>query len=126
MWTSSPIVDEQPEVHLEAARRDPCPRADDVPVEILGTLDERCAAGQHVEHRDHRDDPDDEDHPDRHPVRLLAEPSPDERREEEARHRQDEQQRQQRLDRHAELPCTPVIHCLIASYSSTSGVFLLR
>ena len=36
---------------------------------------------------------------------------------EEARHRQDQQQRRQRFQ---------AAHCFIASYSSTSGVFLLR
>ena len=165
-------VDDETDVDggVRVAERDPGEPLDDVAVRVLGARQQRRGPAQDVEAQDHRDDPDREDRADRDPVRLLPEPPPDDRGQQESRHRQDDQRLDQAISIHqvpgehvgapwdgrwprcqlrvfahapwgalarmlgCALPSTVRrrarqfhdAHWRIASYSSTSGVFLLR
>ncbi len=105
------LVDEEAGLDVERAGRDPLEEG-----RAVAVLAERLGAGQGGERDGHRDEPDGDDGQDGDPVGLLAEPPADERRDGEAAERQDDEQGDERLGAHRR----------ISSYSSTSGVFLLR
>ena len=65
------VVDEEPDIDLERAGRDPREEHGAVAV-----LTERLGSGQGVERHRHRDDPRDKDDEDRHPMGLLPKPPP--------------------------------------------------
>ena len=82
-------VDVHRRFDVELAGRDPREQVDLVAVDVLGARDDRRAAAQDADDEAHRDDPDHEDREDRDPMSLLAEPPPDQGRDQEPRHRQD-------------------------------------
>jgi hypothetical protein len=105
------VVDEEADIDLEGARRDPR-----VVLVAVALVAERRCPGERAERHEHADRPGQPDRSDRDQVGLLAEATPDRRREQEARQRQEDDQGDEQVEH----------HWLIASYSSTSGVFLLR
>jgi hypothetical protein len=109
-------VDEEADFDDEVAGRDPGEPVQRVAVGVLRAREQRRGAGEDPEGHGHRDDPRAEDDQHRDPVGPLAQAPSDQSRECEPCDRQDDQQWDQGLERHLDM----------ASYSSTSGVFLLR
>ena len=93
-------VDDEADVDDEVAGRDPGEQLDRVAVRVLGARQQRCATGQDLVDEPHRDDPHHEDAQHRDPVRLLAQPPPDQRRDGKPGDGQDDEERDQRFRSH--------------------------
>ena len=132
-------VDVEADVDVEAAGRDPVPELD-----VQAFLTERRSVLEGGRDDREGDQPDGDDADDRHdlrrpPAEAQLEPTAEQRVEREAGDRDQEEQRDQRrvdagvcrspgIDGRERRDGQEVDHryCRIASYSSTSGVFLLR